>query len=154
MRYLLALAATPDPDLLARTLDMALSDEVRTQDAPFLVAGVMSNRAGGALAWHGSRNTGSGCGSACRQPDGPHVRGSHGPGGPGRGAGACTPSRASHDLPLAGPRLDQLLERMDINVALAGPLRDRIGTALGARRAPALTPGGRQARLPRSCGPR
>ena len=51
VRYLLALPATPDPALLARTLDLALSDEVRTQDAPFLVAGVMSNRAGGSLAW-------------------------------------------------------------------------------------------------------
>ncbi len=35
---------------------------------------------------------------------------------------------ASHDLPLAGPRLDQLLERMDINVALAARLQ---GTMLG-----------------------
>ena len=34
---------------------------------------------------------------------------------------------ASHDLPMAGPRLDQLLERMDINVALAAaPCRTRI----------------------------
>ena len=39
----------------------------------------------------------------------------------------------SHDLPLAGPRLDQLLERMDINVALAGRLAGVIHVALGGR---------------------
>ena len=39
---------------------------------------------------------------------------------------------AGHDLPLAGPRVDQLLERMDINVALAGRLAGRIRGVMGA----------------------
>ena len=37
LRYLYALAGFPDPDLAARTFDLALS-EVRTQNAPYLVA--------------------------------------------------------------------------------------------------------------------
>ena len=46
-------------------------------------------------------------------------------------AGAVHAFAASHDLPLAGPRVDQLLERMDINVALAGRLAGSIHAALG-----------------------
>ena len=36
MRYLAALAGFPDRALLVRTLDLALSADVRSQDAPFL----------------------------------------------------------------------------------------------------------------------
>jgi puromycin-sensitive aminopeptidase len=32
-------------------LDLALSDEVRTQDAPYLVAGILARRGGCAQAW-------------------------------------------------------------------------------------------------------
>jgi puromycin-sensitive aminopeptidase len=51
MRYLHALAGFTQPHLVDRTLALALSDEVRTQDAPFLVAGVLARREGSALAW-------------------------------------------------------------------------------------------------------
>ena len=67
VRYLTALPATRDPALLARTLDLALGDEVRTQDGYFLVAEVMANRAGGALAWDGWSDTGTRCGTASRR---------------------------------------------------------------------------------------
>jgi aminopeptidase N len=40
-----------DPDLLQRTLDYAISPDVRSQDAMFLVAQVMRNPAGEKLAW-------------------------------------------------------------------------------------------------------
>ncbi len=46
-------------------------------------------------------------------------------------AGAVHAFARSHDLPLAGPRVDQLLERMDINVALARRLSGSIHAALG-----------------------
>jgi puromycin-sensitive aminopeptidase len=131
VRYLLALPSTPDPELLARTLDLALSDEVRTQDAPFLVAGVMSNRAGGALAWHWVERHWDQLQErlppslVARVFEGitalvdPVV------------AQAVHAFAASHDLPLAGPRVDQLLERMDINVGLAGRLAGTISGAMG-----------------------
>jgi puromycin-sensitive aminopeptidase len=131
VRYLQALPSTPDHGLLARTLELALSDEVRTQDAPFLVAGVMSNRAGGALAWswmerHWER-------LQERLPPSLIARIFEGitalvdP----AVAQAVHAFAASHELPLAGPRVDQLLERMDINVALAGRLAGAIHLALG-----------------------
>ncbi len=46
LRYLSALAAFPDAVLATRTLDLALS-EVRTQNGPYLVAGLLANRLGG-----------------------------------------------------------------------------------------------------------
>ncbi len=131
VRYLLALPATSDPALLARTLDLALSDEVRTQDAPFLVAGVMSNRAGGSLAWQWVEDHWE----QLQQRLPPSLVARIFEGGPalvdGDVAGAVHAFASSHDLPLAGPRVDQLLERMDINVALARRLSGSIHAALG-----------------------
>jgi puromycin-sensitive aminopeptidase len=138
VRYLHALPSTSDPLLLARTLDLALSDEVRTQDAPFLVAGVMSNRAGGALAWNWVEQHWDEL--QVRLPPSLVARIFEGitalidPGV----AQAVHAFAASHDLPLAGPRVDQLLERMDINVALAGRLTGVIHVAMGEDAADAL----------------
>jgi puromycin-sensitive aminopeptidase len=130
VRYLLALPETSYPPLLARTLDLALSDEVRTQDAPFLVAGVMSNRAGGGLAWEWVERHWDEIRN--RLPPGLVARIFEGitslvdPGV----AAAVHAFAATHELPMAGPRVDQLLERMDINVALGARLRGTISTAL------------------------
>ena len=130
VRYLLALPSTPDPALLIRTLDLALGDEVRSQDAPFLVAGVLSNRSGGPLAWEWvEQHWDTLCDRlppslVARVLDGitalvdPTV------------AARVHAFAASHELPMAGPRLDQLLERMDINVALGSRLRGSLATAL------------------------
>ena len=46
----------------------------------------------------------------------------------------------SHELPMAGPRLDQLLERMDINVALAARLQGTIGGRPPSLSSPAVSP--------------
>ncbi|HWW52799.1 MAG TPA: ERAP1-like C-terminal domain-containing protein, partial [Acidimicrobiales bacterium] len=50
VRYLFALARFRQPELLDRTLDLALS-EMRTQNAPFVVGGALANRWCGSLAW-------------------------------------------------------------------------------------------------------
>jgi puromycin-sensitive aminopeptidase len=50
MRYLMALADVPHRSLVQRTLDLALT-EIRVQNAPFLLAAGLGNRAGGDLAW-------------------------------------------------------------------------------------------------------
>ena len=50
VRYLLALADVPHAALLRRTLEMAIT-EVRTQNAPFLIATALGNRAAGTDAW-------------------------------------------------------------------------------------------------------
>ena len=45
------LASFPGTDEMATTLQMTLNGEVRTQDAPYLVAQCMRNRDRGAQAW-------------------------------------------------------------------------------------------------------
>jgi puromycin-sensitive aminopeptidase len=50
LRYLTALAAFPDVDLTLRTYELARS-EVRTQNAPYLVVALLSNRVGGPAVW-------------------------------------------------------------------------------------------------------
>ena len=49
-RYLFVLPVFRQPELLERTLDMALT-EIRTQNAPFVVGGSLANRWNGPLAW-------------------------------------------------------------------------------------------------------
>jgi len=49
--YLFALPQFSDQKLLQRTLDYAISPDVRSQDGPFLITNVMGNPAGEKLAW-------------------------------------------------------------------------------------------------------
>jgi puromycin-sensitive aminopeptidase len=51
MRFLYALAAPEDPELLGRTLDLCLGNEVKTQDAPYVIGSVLGSRTGARLAW-------------------------------------------------------------------------------------------------------
>src|SRR5262245_21140116 len=50
-RYLLSLASFQPKALLERTLSRAISGEIRTQDAPFLVSAILGNVYGRELAW-------------------------------------------------------------------------------------------------------
>lgn len=56
VRCLQSLASATDPALLRRTLDMALSPKVRTQDGPSLIAAVAANRVGAPLYWEFCKN--------------------------------------------------------------------------------------------------
>ncbi|GIU85095.1 MAG: aminopeptidase [Acidimicrobiales bacterium] len=51
IRYLYALADFPEDELVARTCRMTLTDEVRTQNAPYLLRRALTNRRHGRLAW-------------------------------------------------------------------------------------------------------
>ncbi len=51
IRFLYALARFQRQDLLAKTASLCLSEDVRSQDAPYLFAAVIRNPAGGAFAW-------------------------------------------------------------------------------------------------------
>jgi puromycin-sensitive aminopeptidase len=51
IRYLYALGATESAPLLRRTLDLCMSGEVRTQDAPYVIGTVLATRAGAGLTW-------------------------------------------------------------------------------------------------------
>ena len=130
VRYLYALASASDPALLARTLDLALSDDVRTQDSAFLVAAVMGNRAGAALAWDWVErrwdeiqarlpaNLMARIFEAITTLVDPAL------------AQRVHAFVATHEVPHAGPRMEQLLERMDINVTFAARLRGSIAATL------------------------
>jgi puromycin-sensitive aminopeptidase len=50
-RYLYALAAFRQPELVARTLEKTINGEIRSQDAPYVVRAVLANVWGRALAW-------------------------------------------------------------------------------------------------------
>jgi puromycin-sensitive aminopeptidase len=50
-RYLHALAAFEDPAMLERTAEFVFSGEVRLQDAPFLLGGLLSQRHGAVTGW-------------------------------------------------------------------------------------------------------
>lgn len=50
-RYLFSLAMFRSPELLSRTLTKTINGEIRTQDAPFIVAAAMTNVYGRELAW-------------------------------------------------------------------------------------------------------
>jgi puromycin-sensitive aminopeptidase len=50
-RYLFALGAFRQPDLIDRTLQMTINGEVRTQNAPYLMRGILLNKDARAKAW-------------------------------------------------------------------------------------------------------
>jgi puromycin-sensitive aminopeptidase len=51
LRHLFALAEFDDPDLMTRTCDLAMSGDVKSQDAPFLLRAAIVNRKLGDQAW-------------------------------------------------------------------------------------------------------
>lgn len=51
LRHLYALAEFPDASLVERTCELAISDDVKTQNAPFLLRAAIGNREHGAVAW-------------------------------------------------------------------------------------------------------
>jgi aminopeptidase N len=51
LRHLYALAEFDHADLVRRTCELAMSDEVKTQNAPFLLRACIGNRRHGTLAW-------------------------------------------------------------------------------------------------------
>jgi len=130
LRYLYALGQVDDARLLERTLDLCLTSEVRSQDAPMLIGAIMSRRGGRrvALDWVEShwaqaearypRNNVSrmleGM-TALVEPD------------------LIDQARRlveAHPLPQAQARVRQLLERMAINAKLAERVRPTLAAAL------------------------
>jgi puromycin-sensitive aminopeptidase len=52
LRHLYALAEFPHAPLVQRSCELAMSDDVKTQNAPFLLRAAIGNREHGALAWN------------------------------------------------------------------------------------------------------
>lgn len=56
LRYLYSLSEFDDANLITRTCEFALSDEVKSQDAPFVLARCLASRAHGPVAWSFIKN--------------------------------------------------------------------------------------------------
>ena len=129
LRELYSLGAYPSPELAMRTLEFAMTDEVRTQNAPFLIARVLGHRDHGGLAWTFIRqrwaelnarfpsNTIHRMVDPLRNVSDPSV---------GADAHAFF---GEYDIPQAAKQLRQTLERQSINAALG----DRTATDLAQR---------------------
>jgi len=130
LRYLGALADLPSEELIARLLDRLLSDEVRTQDAPFVLRRAITNKVGGARAWSFVRrnweaiNERFPSNSIARLLEG--VRSLNDP----AVAADVEAFLAEHPVPQGAKAVAQHLERMRVNVALrqreAGALHDAL----------------------------
>jgi puromycin-sensitive aminopeptidase len=118
LRAMYALAEFPDADLVARTCELAMSGEIKTQNAPFLLARCIANRRHGLLAWDFVRRHWSE--ATERFPDNTIVR-------------MIDPVKlltepsavadvqsffAEHPIPQSAKTLDQVLERQRVNAAL------------------------------------
>jgi len=126
LRYLGALADLPDADLVDRFLALTLTDDVRTQDAPYLLRRAIASREHGPRAWafvHRNWDTVTGrfpSNSIPRLLDG--VRTLTDP----TVAAGVEAFLAEHPVPQGAKTVAQHIERMKVNVALA----QREGAAL------------------------
>ncbi|HWC68277.1 MAG TPA: M1 family metallopeptidase [Acidimicrobiales bacterium] len=126
LRYLYALAEFPDAELFERVLDFALSSDVKTQNAPFLLARCIANRDHGERAWRRVRQNWDHANEAF--PNNSIVRMVD----PVRFL--CRPEQQAdvaaffreHEIPQAAKTLQQVLERQAVNVGM----RERESPAL------------------------
>ncbi len=117
IRYLYALASFSDPALATRTFDLALT-EVRTQNAPFVLQSLVANRTTGPASWE--RITEEWDRLVAKFPanilprmlDGARVLCN-----PPELADRVTAFIESHPLPSGGKTVEQILERLAVNVA-------------------------------------
>ena len=117
-RYMFALAEFPTEEQIRRTIDLALSDDVKSQDAPFLLNRCIANRQNGSMAWENVRRQWPHL--LERFPDNTIVR------MVGSLTTLTTPHLvadvrsffAEHPIPQGAKTLEQLLERQQVNADL------------------------------------
>jgi puromycin-sensitive aminopeptidase len=130
LRYLYALAGTRLEDLRRQTLELMLGPEVRSQDAPFVIAGVLTQRSGAGPGWdwveanwgHLEARLPPSLLIRVLEPSATFVD----PALAARVRSFC----AGREFPVTPLRIEQILERTDIQVRLAGRLRGTIAGAL------------------------
>ena len=119
LRFLYAMADVRDPEQMARVLDLAMSPEVRTQNAPFLIGSCIANRVNSAMAWRlvherwDEMNERFPSNSIVRMLSG--IRSVTDP----ALAADIEAFTAEHPVPQAKKTLQQHLERMQVSVRLA-----------------------------------
>jgi len=130
LRYLYALADFDDANLILETCRFALSGEVKSQNAPFVLARAMQNRRNGDVAWRFVRenwthaNTTFPVNTIIRMVQPVATLNT-----PEKGAevGAFF---AEHPIPQSAKTLDQVLERQQVNIALRELEESRFAAAL------------------------
>ena len=131
IRYLYALAGFRDRGLVRRTLDLALSDEVRTQNAPFLVNALLGNPTAGDLTWSWIKERWTTLTE--RFPDNTHARmveyATTLP--PGLAADVRSFLEA-HPVKSGHQTVVQVLERLDVNAAFRRREADRLAAIFAA----------------------
>ena len=116
-RYLFALGAFRQPDLIDRTLQMTLNGEVRTQNAPYLMRGILLNKAAREKAWSFMKEHWNEMLNVVpRQLHSPHVRRYHRP-GHSRARGRRSKFFSEHRVKQGAKQMEQHLERLHIAVA-------------------------------------
>jgi ERAP1-like C-terminal domain len=132
IRYLMALAGFRRPELAARSFAL-LDTDVRTQNAPFLVQLLLANRVTGAGNW--ARLTERWDETLARLPANIVPRMLDGVRSLCRDravADSVAQFLAQHPLPSGQRTVEQIVERLFVNVALAARMADEAGPALRA----------------------
>ncbi len=129
-RYLYALSEVRDPALMGQVLELAMTPEVRTQNAPFLISACIANRDNSALAWGvvedrwDEMNERFPSNSIVRMLSG--IRAVNDP----ELAARIEAFLVAHPVPQAKQTLAQHLERMHVSVALREREAHRLTAAL------------------------
>ena len=130
LRHLFALAEFDDEALVLRACELCFSDDVKTQDAPYVLRGCMANRRHGSAAWTFVRRRWDEANAAF--PDNSIVRMVD-------TVKLLTQESvvadvqgffAEHPIPQAGKTLDQILERQRVNAAARAREAARLAAAL------------------------
>ncbi len=130
LRYLYALTEPNDADLTARTRELTLTDDVRTQNAPYVLGRLLGHRTAGPATWAFVRDRWDDItdrfpsNSLARMLEG--VRSISDP----ETADDIVAFFEGHPLPQAGPTLAQHLERMAVTVRLTRRERPRLAATL------------------------
>ncbi|CAB4637244.1 MAG: M1 family peptidase [Actinobacteria bacterium] len=130
IRMLYALAEFDDAELMQRTCDLAFSDEVKSQDAPFLITRAIANKYHGDIAWAAAQKNWAYANE--KFPGNTIVR------MVSSITTLNTPAHetqmasffSEHPIPQAVKTLEQVLERQRINVALRSRETSSLKSAL------------------------
>jgi puromycin-sensitive aminopeptidase len=130
LRHLYALAEFPEQSQIERTIELAFSGDVKSQNAPFLLHRCIANRWHGELAWKAVSQRWAEANE--RFPDNAIVRMIDPVKLLTREAVAADVQSffAEHPIPQATKTLDQVLERQRVNVAMYAREHDRFGSEL------------------------
>jgi puromycin-sensitive aminopeptidase len=130
LRHLYVLAEFDSPELMDRTCEFALSEEVKTQNAPFLLRTCIANRRHGARAWTFVRKNWADVNE--RFPSNTIIRMVDAVKTLNRPADVADIQAffSEHPIEQAAKTLEQILERQRVNAAMREREQDALGAAL------------------------